>query len=179
MEPWVLDVLDDTLTNHHPAHTRVRNGHVLRCPDNVVRTEELERPRLGEKVLVPLLDGCKVLKILHHIETGSDVVWRLEQIEKVIGLKDNVRIDPHHGVVINLALERLLVLALEHITSETLGTCKMHNRGILLRNHNLVSLGGRLHNEFGPAQKKLTRIGASGHAKDDLHLSVLKKEGIS
>ena len=154
-EPRVREVLDSTLANHHPAHARVRYGHVLRCTDNVVGPKELERTILEEEILVPLLDDRKLLEILHHVEPGRDVVGALEKLEEILGLENHVRIDPHHNVVINLSLEWLLVRTLQGVSAETLGPGEMNNRRILLGNHNLMTLGSGLHNQVRPAQHKL------------------------
>jgi hypothetical protein len=64
----------------------------------------------------------------------------LEDPEKVLWLENDIRIDPHHGVVFHLALERLLVRALEYVAAETLGACEMNDGRILLTDHNLVTL---------------------------------------
>jgi hypothetical protein len=94
----------------------------------------------------------------------------LEDPEKVLGLENNVRIDPHHGVVFHLALERFLVRALEYVAAETLGACEMNDGRVLLTDHDLVALGGGLHQEIGPGQKELSTVGLSGHTEDDLHI---------
>jgi hypothetical protein len=102
-------------------------------------------------------------------------VRRLENVEKVLWLENNIGIDPHKCIVLEIALERLLVSTLEDISTETLGTGKVNYGRVLLRNHNLVSLGGRLHQKVRPAQQKLARVLATRHAKDDLHPVVMKE----
>jgi hypothetical protein len=64
----------------------------------------------------------------------------LEDPEKVLWLENNVRIDPHHGVVFHLALERLLVRALEYVAAETLGAREMNDGRVLLTDHDLMTL---------------------------------------
>ncbi len=120
-------------------------------------------------ILVPLLDDGHVLQVLHHVVTSRHVVWALEDPEKVLWLENDIRIDPHHGVVLHLALERLLVRALEYVAAETLGACEMNDGRVLLTDHDLVALGGGLHQKVRPCQKELTRVRATGHTEDDLH----------
>jgi hypothetical protein len=43
----------------------------------------------------------------------------------------------------------------------------VHDGRVLLTDHNLVTLGGGLHQKVGPGQKKLARVRATGHAEDD------------
>ena len=107
-----------------------------------------------------------MLEVLHHVEAARDVVGALQEVEKVIGLEDHVRVDPHHGVVVNLALERLLVRALQDVPAEALGSGKVHDGRILLRNHNLMPLCRSLHEEIRPGQEELAVIGLSGEAED-------------
>ena len=168
-EPWILDALHDTLLDEHPAHTGIRHFHILWGGHEVFRSQKLERTRLGEILLVPILDGRDVLQVLHHVVTGRDVVWALEDPEKVLWLENDIRIDPHHGIVIHLALERLLVRTLEDVAAEALGTGEMHDGRVLLTDHNLVTLGGGLHQKVRPGQQELTRVRATGHTEDDLH----------
>ncbi len=142
-EPRILDALHDILLDEHPAHTGIRHLEVvgvLGLRLEVVRLQKLERARLGEILLVPILDGRHVLHVLHHVVTSRDVMRALEDPEKVLWLENDIRIDPHHGVVFHLALERLLVRALEYVAAETLGACEMNDGRILLTDHNLVTL---------------------------------------
>jgi len=155
VEPRVLDGLDDTLAYEHPPHAGISDRLVLRGALDVLGAEELECATLGEKVLVPLLDRRKVLKVLHHVEAARDVVGALQEVEKVLGLEDHVRVDPHHGVVLNLALERLLIRALQDVPTEALGACEMNDGRVLLTDHDLVALGGGLHQKVRPGQEKL------------------------
>ena len=176
VEPRVLDGLDHTLTNEHPSHTGVGDwlvARLVRVLPDVLRTHKLEGSGLGEKVLIPLLDGRKVLEVLHHIQTGRDVVGALQEVEKVLGLEENVRVDPHHRIILDSSLKGLLVGPLEDISAETLGPSEMHDTRVLLRNHNLMSLCRSLHEEIRPSQEKLAIIGLSRKAKHKLHCSEL------
>ena len=175
-EPRILEVLNDTLANHHPAHTRVCYGYVLWCTGELIGAHELERARLGEKLLVPLLDGREVLQILHHIQTGRHVVWALQKVEKVLGLENHVRINPHHDVIVYATLERLLFGALQNVTAEALGARKVHDASVLLGDHNLVATAGSLHQQVRPGEQELTRVLATGHAKHNLdHLYITSR----
>jgi hypothetical protein len=82
-------------------------------------------------------------------------MWALQKGEKVLGLEHDIRVDPHHDVIVYTSLERLLVRTLEHVTSETLGPGKVNNARVLLRNHNLVSAVRGLHQKIRPSQEKL------------------------
>jgi hypothetical protein len=46
----------------------------------------------------------------------------------------------------------------------------MNDGRVLLTDHDLVALGGGLHQEIGPGQKELSTVGLSGHTEDDLHI---------
>jgi len=139
-EPRILDALHYILLDEHPAHTGIRHFHILWGGHEVVRLQKLERTRFGEIFLVPVLDGRDVLHVLHHVVTSRDVMRALEDPEKVLGLENDIRIDPHHGVVVHLTLKRLLVRAFQDVTTEALGTGKMDDARVLLTDHNLVAL---------------------------------------
>jgi hypothetical protein len=175
VEPRVLDRLDNTLADKHPPHTGIGDRLVARLlrvsPGlDVLRTHKLESSGLGEKVLIPLRDGRKVLEVLHHIQAGRNVVGALEKVEKVLGLEDHVRVDPHHRIVLNRSLKGLLVRTLEDIPTEALGSSEMYDRGVLLRNHNLMPSCRSLHEEIRPGQKKLTIIRLSRETEHELHM---------
>jgi hypothetical protein len=53
----------------------------------------LNEPVLGKEILVPVLDGGKVLEVLHHVQTRSHVVWALQKREKVLGLEHDIGVE--------------------------------------------------------------------------------------
>jgi len=168
-EPGILQVLNDPFLDQHPAHTGIGHWYVLRCPDDVIWLKKLESSLLFKIFVVPILDGRKMLQILHHVQTGRDVMRAFQKGEKVLGLEDDVRVDPHHGIVVHLTLKRLLVRAFHDVSTQTLGAREMDDRRVLLTDHHLVATVRRLHQKIGPRQEKLTRVRATGHTEDDLH----------
>lgn len=50
----------------------------------------------------------------------------------------------------------------------------MNDGRVLLTDHDLVALGGGLHQEIGPGQEELTRVRATGHTEDDSNHIIVK-----